>query len=351
MTAGRTGPGLALGAAVLFGLSAPAAKGLIGIVDPWLLAGLLYLGSGVGLGVYLLTRRVSGRPRRAARLGLRDLPWLAAAIVAGGVVGPVLLMLGLASGPATQSALLLNLEGVFTALVAWLVFREHVNLRIATGMLAITAGAMSLAWQPSGHVALDWSAVLVAGACLAWAIDNNLTRKVSANDPVQIATLKGAVAGSVNVLLAIARGAQWPGPGATLLAGLVGLVGYGMSLVLFVIALRHLGTARAGAYFSTAPFVGAAGGLLALGEPLTPQLLMAAALMTAGVWLHVTEHHAHDHVHALLEHDHLHWHDDHHQHDHQLDSPVTEPHAHRHTHEAARHGHPHYPDSHHRHGH
>jgi drug/metabolite transporter (DMT)-like permease len=234
----RTGPALALGAAMLFGLSAPAAKLLVGAVDPWLLAGLLYLGSGVGLGSYLVARRAAGRPTREAPLALRDLPWLGGAILAGGVLGPVLLMLGLASGPATQSALLLNLETVFTVLLAWLVFGEHVPARIALGMVAITAGAMALAWQPPGRVAFDRSALLVAGACLAWAIDNNLTRKVSATDPVQIAAVKGVVAGSVNVSLALWGGAQWPAPHWALLAGIVGLLGYGVSLGFFVVALR-----------------------------------------------------------------------------------------------------------------
>ena len=347
----RTGPALALGAAMLFGLSAPAAKLLIGAVDPWLLAGLLYLGSGVGLGSYLVVRQAAGRPTREAPLALHDLPWLGGAILAGGVLGPVLLMLGLASGPATQSALLLNLEAVFTVLLAWLVFGEHVSARIAIGMVAITAGAMALAWQPPGRLAFDRSSVLVAGACLAWAIDNNLTRKVSATDPVQIAAVKGVVAGSVNVSLAMGGGAQWPAPHVALLAGIVGLLGYGVSLGLFVVALRHLGTARTGAYFATAPFVGAAGSILALGEPLTSQLLVAGALMTVGVWLHLTEHHTHAHVHQSLEHDHSHSHDAHHPHAHPPGLPPSAPHTHRHVHGPLRHRHPHYPDLHHRHPH
>jgi len=346
----RAGPTLALGAAVLFGLSAPAAKVLIAATDPWLLAGLLYLGSGIGLGFYRLAGGGRARTTREPPVTRNDVPWLAGAILAGGIVGPLLLMYGLASGSAAQSALLLNLEGVFTALLAWIVFREHVSLRIGVGMALIALGAMALSWQPSSPVALDWSAMLVAGACLAWAIDNNLTRKISGGDPAQIAALKGAAAGAFNILVALGRGAHWPTWGTVLGAGLVGLVGYGVSLVLFIRALRSLGTARTGAYFSTAPFVGAAGGVM-LGEPLTVPLFFAAGLMGLGVWLHLTERHDHEHLHDPLGHDHLHWHDEHHQHEHAAGEAVREPHRHQHEHGPLRHRHPHFPDLHHRHGH
>jgi drug/metabolite transporter (DMT)-like permease len=351
MESRRTGPALALASALLFGLSAPAAKLLLGRVDPWLLAGLLYLGSGMGLGLYRLARPLLTAAPKEARLARRDLPWLAGAILAGGILGPVLLMFGLAAGSAAQASLLLNLEGVFTAVLAWFVFREHFDARIAIGMAAIGAGALVLSWQPSAPVVLDGSAVLVAAACLAWAVDNNLTRKVSGGDPVQIAALKGAAAGSVNILLALVRGAPGPSLAMGLAAGVVGLSGYGVSLVLFVLALRHLGAARTGAYFSTAPFVGALGGVGALGESVTARLLAAAALMGVGVGLHLTERHAHEHVHEALEHEHLHWHDEHHRHGHPAGMPPGEPHAHPHLHAPLRHAHPHYPDLHHRHDH
>ncbi len=346
----RAGPFLALSAAVLFGLSAPAAKLLIAVTDPWLLAGLLYLGSGIALGLYRLAYR-GARMANDPSVSRADVPWLAGAILVGGVLGPILLMFGLASGPVAQSALLLNLEGVFTTLVAWLVFREHVAPQIAVGMAVITVGAMALSWQPSSRVPLDSSAMLVAGACLAWAIDNNLTRKISGGDPVQIAALKGVAAGGINILLALGRGAPWPTSGAVLGAALVGLLGYGISLVLFIRALSLLGTARTGAYFSTAPFVGAIGGVLIFGEPLTATLFVAAGLMAAGVWLHLTERHDHEHAHEPFGHDHLHGHDEHHQHDHAVGEARGAPHRHRHVHAALRHSHPHYPDLHHRHGH
>jgi drug/metabolite transporter (DMT)-like permease len=344
------GPTLALAAAVLFGLSAPAAKILLGAMDPWLLAGLLYLASGVGLGA-MLAARAAGGGTRETPLRRADAPWLGGAVITGGLVGPVLMMFGLMHTGAARAALLLNLEGVFTALLAWFVFREHFDARIAVGMTAIGAGALLLAWEPNAGLALDAGALLVAGASLAWAIDNNLTRRVSGGDPVQIAAIKGGVAGTINVLLAIAAGAAWPKAGAVAGAAVVGLLGYGTSLVLFVQALRRLGTGRTSAYFSTAPFVGAVAGVLTLGEPLTGRLAAAGVLMGLGVWLHLTEHHEHVHVHETLEHDHLHWNDEHHRHAHEAGTPPGEPHAHRHAHTALRHRHPHYPDLHHRHGH
>jgi drug/metabolite transporter (DMT)-like permease len=288
---------------------------------------------------------------REATLDRQDWPWLAAAILTGGVIAPVLLMFGLSVVAAAQTSLLLNLEGVFTAVVAWVVFREHVDARIAGGMVAISIGAMVLAWDPGHALKLNAGAPLVAGACLGWAIDNNLTRKVSASDPLQIASVKGLVAGVVNVLIAVSLGATAPGATTVLLAALLGLVSYGISLVLFVLALRGLGAGRTSAYFSTAPFVGALIGVVALAEPITPRLALAAVLMMIGVWLHVSERHEHEHVHEAMEHDHRHEHDEHHRHAHDASAPLGEPHSHPHVHETLRHRHPHYPDIHHRHGH
>ena len=342
----------ALGAAALFGLSVPAGKALLTVTDPWLLAGLLYLGSGVSLGAYRLTQRfLLGGRAGEARLGRSEWPWLAAAIVTGGVIAPVLLMFGLSRAAAAEAALMLNLEGVLTAVVAWVVFREHVNRRIAGGMVAIAAGAMVLAWNPTEAVRLSGGAVLIAGACLGWAIDNNLTRKVSASDPLQIAAMKGLVAGGVNIGIELSLGASIPSPTTVGLAALLGLLSYGVSLILFVLALRDLGAGRTSAYFSTAPFVGALIGVLLLGEPVTGRLGGAAGLMMIGVWLHVSERHEHEHVHELLEHEHRHEHDEHHRHGHDSSAPPGEPHSHRHVHERLLHSHPHYPDIHHRHGH
>lgn len=346
------GPALGLLAAVLFGLSTPAAKLLVGAVDPWLLAGLLYLGSGVGLGILQVVGRVGGVAPREAPLTRKDAPWLTGAVVSGGVVGPVLLMYGLPRTSATESALLLNLEGVFTVLLAAALFREHVPIRNALGMAAITAGAVTLGWQGSAGLAVNPAAVLIAGACAAWAIDNNLIRAVSATDPVTVAALKGGIAGTVNIIAALAQGATWPAGSAIVLgAGAVGFLSYGTSLALFVRALRDLGTSRTGAYFATAPFVGALSGVVVLREPLTGSLVVAALLMATGAGLHLTERHDHDHVHEPLTHEHAHHHDQHHDHEHHPGTPMTEPHTHLHTHAALRHRRPHYSDMHHRHQH
>ncbi|NIF51663.1 DMT family transporter [Burkholderia sp. Ax-1724] len=359
----------ALLAAALFGATTPLAKALLDSLSPFLLAGLFYLGSGVGLGIVMLARRVVRRTtRRSAqrstsaaavpptephRFPLRDVPWLAGAIAAGGVAGPALLMLGLNTTPAATGSLLLNLEGVFTALIAWIVFRENVDLPVFVGMLAIVAGGVVLAWQP-GAADLPPGALLLAGACACWAVDNNLTRKVSTHDATFIACVKGLVAGPVNVALAFAVGASWP-HGTTAwsvaLAMLTGFAGYGASLVLFVVALRNLGSARTGAYFSVAPLFGVTLSWLLWPELPTSQFWVAAALMTLGVWLHVRERHEHAHTHEALDHTHRHRHDAHHQHEHDFAWDGEEPHTHPHHHAPITHAHRHFPDIHHRHTH
>jgi len=335
----------ALLSAALFGASTPLAKLLVGGTAPLALAGVLYLASGIGLGLWLLIRRktVVGVPRG-------DWPWLAGAIAAGGIVGPALLMYGLRLTEASAASLLLNLEAVLTAALAWVVFRENVDKRVFAGMLAIIAGGVLLSWQQAPQVEGVTGPLLIAGACLAWALDNNLTRRVSGGDAVTIACLKGLVAGAVYLGLALAMGAYLPAPGAILLGGLVGLFGYGVSLVLFIRALRDLGTARTGAYFSVAPFYGAALSLYLLGEPAGPGFWGAAGLMAIGVWLHVSETHEHEHVHDPMTHSHEHVHDEHHQHTH-AGAYDGRPHSHVHEHGGLRHRHPHYPDLHHRHRH
>jgi len=339
----------ALGAAALFGISTPFAKLLLGGLPPVLLAGLLYLGSGSGLTLLRTVRRVRGAT--STPLVGPDIPWLAGAVLFGGVLGPILLMLGLRATPASAAALLLNLEGVFTALLAWFVFRENVDRRIALGMAFIVGGGVALAWQPGAGLHLPVGAVAVAAACLCWAIDNNLTQKVSAADPMLVASIKGLAAGVVNTTFGIVLQPSVPRPGVLLLAGLVGFAGYGLSLVLFVMALRHLGTARTAAYFSLAPFIGTGASIAIMREPMTPALVVAGALMAAGAWLHLSERHEHEHAHEALAHSHAHRHDEHHQHDHEPGIDTAEPHAHWHVHAPMVHKHPHYPDIHHRHGH
>ncbi|TAN02555.1 MAG: DMT family transporter [Rhodanobacteraceae bacterium] len=281
----------ALGAAVLFGASTPLAKALLRDLSPVLLAGLLYLGSGAGLALIRLMR---DRGWRAPGMTKREWLWLLLAIVFGGVLGPVLLMLGLSHTPAATASLLLNLEAVLTALIAWIVFRENANRRIVLGFTLIVAGAVLLALPGSSqHLGLGHGALLIAGACLCWALDNNFTCRVSTSDALFIAGLKGWVAGIVNTAIAIGLGAHFP---ATPIVGMalgVGLLGYGISLVLFVLALRGVGSARTGAYFSTAPFIGAAIAILAFGDHASWLFWLAAVLMGAGVWLHLTERREH----------------------------------------------------------
>ncbi len=348
----RRGAVLALASAVLFGASTPFAKALLGEIDPWMLAGILYLGSGFGLLVIRAGRNLAGGSRgREARVTGSGWFWLAGAILAGGVAGPLLLMVGLVQTAASTASLLLNLEGVFTVLLAWFVFHENFDRRIALGMAAIATGGLVLSWSGQPSLAEIHGPLAIAGACLAWALDNNLTRKVSLSDPLQVAMLKGLVAGGINLGLALMRGAPVPDVGIALAAGLVGLFGYGFSLVLFVLALRHVGTARTGAYFSTAPFIGAAIALAGFGDSVTIQLVVAGALMAFGVWLHLTERHEHEHQHTALEHTHIHRHDEHHQHAHGASDPTGESHSHGHRHPRLRHAHPHYPDAHHDHEH
>jgi drug/metabolite transporter (DMT)-like permease len=346
----HTGVAAALAAAALFGAGTPLAKLLLEQVSPWLLAALLYLGSGIGL---WLLRRVRAAP--AVRLSQGEWRWLAGAIVAGGMVGPVLLMVGLSAMPASGASLLLNAEAVLTSALAWFAFKENFDRRIALGMLAIVAGAMVLSWPQDARFAGVWPALAVVGACLAWAIDNNLTRRVSLSDASYIAMTKGLVAGATNLALALVAGAQWPQFGTVAGAALLGFASYGVSLVLFVVGLRHLGTARTGAYFSVAPFFGAVLAIVLLNEPVTLQLVAAGLLMALGVGLHLTERHEHGHTHDATAHLHEHEHaaDGNVHHDHEHDGPVVPGtrHAHWHLHAPISHVHRHYPDAHHRHPH
>ena len=344
----------ALGAALLFGASTPLAKLLVGEMAPLLLAGLLYLGSGLGLGALLLLRCATGRASKAEITPLtipgRDLPWLLGAIVAGGMAGPVLLMAGLAQTNAASASLLLNIESVGTAVIAWLVFKENTDRQIVLGMVAIVAGGVLLALQP-GSTAMAPGALFIVAACLCWAIDNNLTRKVSTHDAMLIAGLKGLVAGVSNTALAIATGASLPALSVIGWALLVGFAGYGLSLMLFVVALRTLGAARTGAYFSVAPLFGVVLAFVLWPELPSATFWAAAGLMGVGLWLHLRERHEHEHAHVPLAHGHRHTHDEHHKHSHDFPWDGEEPHVHPHAHAVMTHKHVHYPDIHHRHEH
>ena len=314
---GRRGVAAACASAFLFGLSAPLSKALLDTTSPWMLAALLYLGAGLGLAGYRLLTRA---PRVA--LPRSDVRWFAGAVLAGGLVAPVLLMLGISQMPATGASLLLNSEAVFTVLLAWLLFGEHVGTRLVLGMAAIVAGAVLVTVPGSADLGAGWAPWAVLAACLCWAVDNNLTRHVSDTDPTWIAMTKGLVAGTTNLVLALVLGAEVPTRSTIGLGLLLGFGAFGVSLTLFVVALRHLGTARTGAYFSLAPFIGAVIAV-ALGEPVTWALVAAGMLMGLGVWLHLSEHHEHEHTHRYPEggqsavaHTHPHYPDTEHRHPH-----------------------------------
>lgn len=352
----KPGIAAALTAAALFGASTPLAKILLGTMSPAMLAGLLYLGSGIGLGAWHLLqrqqRRADGTNTGSHRFSVAEWQRLAGAIAAGGIVGPLLLMVGLTTTPAATASLLLNLEAALTLLVAWWIFHEHVDRQVAIGMGCIVAGGCVLSLE-GGTAGVTVGALAIVAACLCWAVDNNLTRTIAAGDAVQIAAMKGLVAGSVNLCLALLLmpDATMPALTLSLAAAIVGLAGYGVSLVLFVVALRHLGAARTGGYFSLAPFVGAALSLALFDEDAGWQFWVAGALMGVGLWLHLSERHAHHHVHEPMTHSHPHVHDEHHRHTHDDGLDSSEPHTHMHHHEPMAHSHPHYPDIHHRHRH
>jgi drug/metabolite transporter (DMT)-like permease len=343
----------ALLSAALFGVSTPIAKALLGSTQPAMLAGLLYCGAGFGVAFFRRFAHSMLSPSSAGEVALShgDLPWLAGAIIAGGVVGPVLLMIGLTRTDAAAASLLLTLEGVATVLMAWFLFRENFDRQIVLGMGCLVAGVAVLSWSGQPTPSSLIGPLTIIGACIAWGLDNNLTRKVSLSDPLQIVELKGLVAGPVNVGIGLWIGGRLPEVPAIVVAALVGFLSYGVSLVLFVLALRHLGAARTSAYFSTAPFFGATVAVLALGEPISMQLVIAGALMGLGVWLHVSERHQHIHDHEPITHSHSHTHDEHHRHTHGPEDPSGEPHTHGHRHTSLVHAHPHMPDTHHQHRH
>ena len=346
------GIGWVIISAILFGISTPFAKMLTCEISPVPLAGLLYLGSGVALGLWSLIRPKSiSKLQNEAPLSHQEIPWLAGSIFFGGMLAPVLLMTGLQDTPASTTALLLNLESVFTLLIAWFVFRENFDRKILAGVVAILCGSLILSWAGIPYVTLPFGPLLIAAACLAWAVDNNITRKISSGDPVQIAAIKGLVAGIALLLIGLMIGYKVVTVKAAILTGLLGVISYGLSLVFFVLGLRNLGTARTAAYFSLAPLVGVVASFIILRESISTSFFIAAILMGAGIYLHISEKHHHEHQHNELLHQHKHVHDEHHQHKHEVSADIPEPHSHWHQHQSIIHSHPHYPDIHHRHGH
>jgi drug/metabolite transporter (DMT)-like permease len=345
---------MGLGAASLFGLSAPMSKLLLPTSGPLLLAALLYLGGGTGLALAGIAARLrrTASPSREAPLGRRDWPLLAGVILCGGMLGPVLMLVGLERLSGVSTSLLLNLEGPFTILLAVLLFGEHLGRQAVVAAGFIFCGAAVIGLQ-EGEVRSDWpGALAVAGACVSWAVDNNLTQRLSQKNPVAVVRIKALGAGACMLALAVMTGQQpLPRPGVLAAALALGATSYGLSIVLDMYALRLLGAAREAAYFATAPFLGALAAIPLLGERLSLNHLLGGATMALGVVLLVRERHGHVHTHAAMEHEHLHVHDEHHQHAHPGMMDVTEPHSHPHPHAPLTHDHPHVSDLHHRHKH
>jgi drug/metabolite transporter (DMT)-like permease len=338
-----------IAAAMLFGLSAPVSKRLLLDVPPLLLASLLYLGAGIGL--VIAAPFAPRRERREAPLRRADVPYLAGIIVTGGIFGPLFMLLGLQRVSGLAGSLLLNLEAVFTMLVALVVFREHLSRRELSAASLIVGGAAVLGYAP-GELRAQWIGVAcIALACLSWAFDNNWTQRLSIKDPFAIVRIKTLGAGTCTLALALLLGQRLPRPSVVIAALVLGVFSYGVSILLDAYALRHVGAAREAVFFATAPFMGAIAAVIILGERPRAIDVVALAAMAAGVSVMLRPKHEHVHTHDAIEHEHVHTHDEHHQHEHAPGDVPGEPHSHAHRHAPLKHGHAHVSDVHHRHGH
>jgi drug/metabolite transporter (DMT)-like permease len=341
----------ALIAAFFFGCITPGSKALIKSLPPQSMAGIMYFFAGVGLLAVLLAR--NSLSSSLARVKKADLKWFGLATLFGGILGPAFLVYGLAHISSSTASLLLNFEAVSTSLLAWFIFREHFEKRIVYGMVLIVLGCLILSLNSAVASGADTllGFVLICLACLSWGIDNNVTKNISHLDPVLIASFKGLIAGGSNLVFGYIIGERISPSLEIFGAGFLGFFGIGISLVAFIVSLSLIGTARTGAVFSTAPFMGLAISIVLLGEPLTVPILAALMLMAWGVWFHLSEDHGHEHVHDELSHTHGHVHDEHHAHSHEGLRVGTEPHVHPHYHTRLVHKHPHFPDIHHQHEH
>jgi drug/metabolite transporter (DMT)-like permease len=340
---------MALSAALLFGSSVPLAKVMLGSTDPLMLAAFLYLGSGIGMAAVKLGLRTACKHSGEARLKRADAPWLLGALLVGGVAAPAILLFGLGSTPSSTAALLLNFEAIGTVLIAALMFRESVGKRVWLALALVTAGGIILSVSGNGW-GLSVGAVGIIAACFLWGLDNNLTRNISAKDPVAIVAIKGIGAGLFSLLLALLLGREIPQLTTLAVAMLIGFVCYGLSLYLYVVALRGLGAARTGALFAVAPFGGALLGMAMFQDSLTIGFMISLPLLAAGAILLFREAHGHPHVHKNEMHEHKHTHDDGH-HVHHAGTILGQSHSHTHEHATMKHAHPHAPDIHHRHRH
>lgn len=342
---------LALIAAVLFGASAPLAKLLLGEIDPILLAAMLYLGSSLGILIIKIAQRIGNLAQDAeARIVKSDLIWLAGATIAGGIAAPIIMLFSLRATPAATASLLLNFESVATTLIAIIFFKEAVSHRAWWAIITITTASILLSINQESTWGFSLGAFGIVVACLFWGIDNNLTRNISSKDPLAIVAIKGLAAGTFSLILALVVGNQIPIWGTIIKALLLGSISYGVSIMLFIKALRGLGAARTSALFSTAPLSGLALSLILFKETPNALLFLALSLMAIGTFFLVNEDHGHTHIHEHIIHEHSHNHEDDH-HDHSYESGDLINHSHIHEHQHIEHKHHHMPDTHHRHTH
>ncbi|WP_139904954.1 DMT family transporter [Clostridium thermarum] len=344
----------ALLSALLFGASAPLAKMLLGHIEPVSLASFLYLGSGTGLLLYQMITNLIGKKGHAeAPLLKKDFPWLLGAVLFGGIIAPIILMSSLKITPASTAALLLNFEGVSTTLIALFFFKESVGKRVWIAVSCITIASILLSWDFNNQWGFSLGALGVVGACVCWGIDNNFTRNISAKNPFSIAIFKGFVAGSFSLFLALLLKQHIPDFKVVLLAMILGFFSYGLSIVLFVLAMRELGSARTSAFFATSPFIGAILAFLLNNDVPSFMFVIALPVMILGTFFLLKEDHNHSHSHEHMVHEHRHSHNDnHHNHVHLTgEVPPSGYHSHIHEHEEVLHEHPHTPDIHHRHAH
>jgi drug/metabolite transporter (DMT)-like permease len=346
-------PMQAILAAILFGASTPLSKLLLGEMDSIVLASLLYLGSGLGIGILVAARKYFAHSE-STEAGIRrtDLPWLIGAVLVGGVAAPIILLFGLKYSSAASASLLLNFEGVATTIIAALVFKEAVGKRTVYAITLITLASVLLSWNAAANWEFSLGALGILGACTLWGLDNNFTRNISSKNPLVIVTIKGLGAGIFSLILALFLGKSIPGIAQILLTLLLGFICYGLSIALFILALRNLGVARTSTLFGIAPFVGMFISLLIFREAPQGLFFYSVPLMLIGAWLMLGEKHRHTHIHELLEHEHSHAHpDEHHAHEQTHSAPFIGLHSHKHMHEVVEHNHPHTPDLHHRHQH
>ncbi len=338
----------ALLAALFFGASAPIAKLLLGDVPPILMAAFLYLGSGTGISLVKVWQRLTSN-RKEAEIKAPDIKWLAGAILSGGILAPIILMISLKNTPASTASLLLNFEGVGTTLIALLFFHESISRRALTAMCAITLASTFLSTNFHGGLGFSIGALGILLACVLWGVDNNFTRNISAKDPLTIVAWKGLIAGIFSLFLGILLGQQFPALITILGVLLLGFISYGLSTMLFIYSMRGLGAARTSALYGTAPLAGVLLSFLIFRDPITLLFASAAILMIAGAWLLANEEHAHFHIHMPVVHEHRHtWADEFHRHE-VIDESAGKPHSHEHTHPRTEHEHGHMPDIHHRH--